>query len=70
MANYDHRDNIGTHPAYSHDPETRLRARVEAAERILDRAQTNLRDARANLDAFLIRKEAAQESRWFEEASR
>lgn len=68
--NQDHRDNIGTHPAYSHDPETRLRARVEAAERILDKAQTNLRDARANLDAFLIRKEAVQEADWFEGAAR
>lgn len=59
--NSDHRDNIGTHPAYSHDPETRLRARVEAAERNLERAQTTLNDARANLDAFLIREGVVQE---------
>lgn len=59
--NSDHRDNIGTHPAYSHDPETRLRARVEAAERNLERAQTALNDARANLDAFLIREGVVQE---------
>lgn len=71
MANHDHRDNIGTHPAYSQDPETRMRARVEAAQRILDRAQRNLRDAQANLDAFLIRKEAVQEADWFQkEAAR
>lgn len=59
--NSDHRDNLGTHPAYSHDPETRLRARVEAAERNLERAQTTLNDARANLDAFLIREGIVQE---------
>lgn len=67
MANYDHADNIGTHPAYSKDPETALRARVEAAERIYEKAETNLRQARLNLDAFLLRKEIEAEQGWHEE---
>lgn len=59
--NADHRDNIGTHPAYSHDPETRLRARLEAAQRNRERAEIDLQLAQANLDAFLLRQGIATE---------
>jgi hypothetical protein len=51
--NSDHRDNIGTHPAYSKDPETALRARLEAAQRNLTRAQDAYTTARNNLRVFL-----------------
>lgn len=51
--NSDHRDNIGTHPAYSQDPETRLRARLEAAERRRSQAETDYTTARNNLRVFL-----------------
>jgi hypothetical protein len=51
--NSDHRENIGTHPAYSDDPETRLRARLEAAERNKARADEAYTVARNNLRVFL-----------------
>lgn len=53
MANWDHADNIGTHPAYSQDPETRLRARLEAAQRDKARADDAYTTARNNLRVFL-----------------
>lgn len=53
MANHDHADNIGTHPVYSKDPETALRARLEAAERNKARADDAYTTARNNLRVFL-----------------
>jgi hypothetical protein len=55
--NQDHRDNIGTHPAYSEDPETRLRARAEAAQRRKAQADQDYTTARNNLRVFLEAKE-------------
>lgn len=57
MANWDHADNIGTHPAYSKDPETALRARLEAAQRNKARADDAYTTARNNLRVFLEAKE-------------
>lgn len=56
MANWDHADNIGTHPAYSCDKETRLRARLEAATRTMNRAQAAYTEARNNLTDFVAEK--------------
>lgn len=56
MANYDHADNIGTHPAYSQDEETRLRARFEAAQNRQAEANRLYVQARDNLRAFLARQ--------------
>lgn len=58
--NSDHRDNIGTHPAYSHDPETRLRARLDAARAQRARAEENYTEARNNLRVFLEHQEREQ----------
>lgn len=55
--NSDHRDNIGTHPAYSQDPETRLRARLAAATARRSQAERDYTEARNNLSAFLAEKE-------------
>jgi hypothetical protein len=52
MANYDHADNIGTHPAVSQDPETRSQARLAAAEVQFQRAREAWRIARQNLRDF------------------
>jgi hypothetical protein len=60
MANYDHRDNIGTHPAYSQDEETRLRARFEAAQNRQAEANRQYVTARDNLRAFLADKAARE----------
>lgn len=57
MANHDHADNIGTHPAFSKDPETALRARVEAAARNRAEAERIYTTARNNLRVFLAEKE-------------
>lgn len=51
--NSDHRENIGTHPAFSDDPETALRARLDAATRKRAEAETNYTTARNNLRVFL-----------------
>lgn len=53
MANWDHADNIGTHPAYSKDPETALRARLDAARVQRTRAEETYTKARNNLRVFL-----------------
>jgi hypothetical protein len=52
VANHDHADNIGTHPCYSKDPETALRARLEAARIQRARAEENYTKARNNLRVF------------------
>lgn len=57
MANHDHADNIGTHPAFSKDPETALRARLEAAQVQRTRAEENYTKARNNLRVFLEAQE-------------
>lgn len=59
MANHDHRDNIGTHPAYSQDPETRLRARLEAATTRKAEADRRYMQAKHDLADFLAEREAA-----------
>lgn len=59
MANHDHNDNIGTHPAYSLDPETRLRARLDAATQKRTQAEKDYTTARNNLRVFLAAKDAA-----------
>ena len=51
--NSDHRDNIGTHPAYSKDPETALRARLAAATARKAQADRDYTKARDNLAVFL-----------------
>lgn len=51
--NQDHRENIGTHPALSDDPETALRARLDAAARRKAEADVAYTTARANLRVFL-----------------
>lgn len=51
--NSDHRENIGTHPCYSDDPETALRARLEAATRRKAEADREYQKARDNLSVFL-----------------
>ena len=53
MANHDHADNIGTHPAFSKDEETRLRARFEAARTQRARAEQTYTEARNALRTFL-----------------
>jgi outer membrane protein TolC len=53
VANYDHPDNIGTHPAFSKDPETALRARLDAARTQRARAEETYMKARNNLRVFL-----------------
>lgn len=62
MANWDHADNIGTHPAYSKDPETRLRARLDAANRKRAQAEAEFMEARNNLADFLREKERQAQS--------
>lgn len=59
MANYDHRDNIGTHPAFSDDPETRLRARFDAAGRRLTQAAEDYTAARNDLARFYQEREVS-----------
>lgn len=54
--NSDHRDNIGTHPAYSQDPETRLRARLDVAYKRAKDTEAAYRKARAELNDFLLQK--------------
>jgi len=55
--NSDHRDNIGTHPAFSKDPETALRARLDAARIQRNRAEEAYTKARNNLRVFLDTQE-------------
>ena len=57
MANHDHADNIGTHPAYSKDPETALRARLDAATRRKSYADAEYQRHRNNLRVFLAARD-------------
>lgn len=57
MANHDHADNIGTHPAYSKDPETALRARLDAATRQKAHADAEYQRHRDNLRVFLAARD-------------
>lgn len=64
MANWDHADNIGTHPAFSQDEETRLRARLDAADRNLTRAEQAYTAAQAALAEFTLRRDGEATTAW------